>query len=398
MRRSGKKERLLSLDALRGFTIIGMIIVNSPGSWSHVYPPLLHAPWHGMTLTDLVFPFFLFIMGISIALAYGRLDLSERQKAAAYRKIVIRGVKIFAVGLFLNLWPSFDLSEIRVAGVLQRIAIVFAVCAILFLLVSWKAQLSIGVGILLAYWGVMAWVPVPLDAVNELALESGYIERSYGQQVEVSVSARGEAYLRPNYEPGANVAAWVDRRLLPGRFWERTWDPEGLFTTLPAIGTGIFGLLVGALVLRIGDAYRRVSWLYLVGFAAVGLGTIWSWSFPLNKNLWSSSFVLVSGGWSAVCFASCVLLIDICGYKRWAKMGLVFGANPIVAYALSGMLLSVFYTGYGEFAGLNAWFMDAALELGLAGKLASLFYALFYVGIIYLPVRYLWGRGILIKL
>ncbi|MBD5781291.1 DUF1624 domain-containing protein [Pelagicoccus sp. NFK12] len=392
------RERLLSLDALRGFTIIGMIVVNSPGSWGHVYAPLLHAPWHGVTVTDMVFPFFLFFVGVSIALAYVGKSQRKAERRSAYGKILWRVVKIFALGVFLNLWPQFNFEEVRVVGVLQRIAIVFGVCAILFLNTSWRQQFCLGAGVLLAYWGLLQWVPVPLDEVNRGALESGIVERALGASQAVSVEAASEGALAPNLEPGTNLQAWLDRKFVPGSMWERTWDPEGVLSTLPAVGTGIFGMLVGAMILGIGDPYRRVSWLFFVGVVTVLAGEVWSWVFPLNKNLWSSSFVLFSGGWSTLCLAACLLLVDIQRHRGWAQVGVIFGSNPVVAYALSGMLTLFFYASTSYWPSLSKRFMDGAIGLGMSGELASLLYALLYVGVLFLPVYWLWKRRIFVKL
>ncbi len=393
-----KQDRLISLDALRGLTIVAMIIVNSPGSWSHVYAPLLHASWHGITLTDLVFPFFLFIVGVSIALAFTKRVESGAPKKQLYRTLLIRTLKIFALGLFLNLWPGFDLDEIRIAGVLQRIAIVFGVCSILFLNTKWKQQLWIGVGILVCYWGILALVPVPLDETNAMAIESGAVERSWGTMVDVDVVAQGENSLKANYEPGTNLTAWIDRTFMPGKLYETSWDPEGLFSTVPSIATGIFGMLIGTLIVRLKDPYGRVSWVFLIGFTTLCGGIALGWFFPVNKNLWSSSYVLLAGGFATLCFASCILLVDILGNKKWTKVGIVFGANAVVAYALSGMLVPVFYGTWGGFQGLSSWFMATAMDIGLSANLASLLYALLYVGVLYLPVYGLWKKRIFIKL
>ena len=391
------EQRIVSLDALRGFTIVGMIIVNSPGSWSHVYAPLLHASWHGLTPTDLVFPFFLFIVGVSIALAYGkRLEVGGDRKQL-YRKILSRAAKIFALGLFLNLWPNFGWGELRVAGVLQRIAVVFLVCALVFLNTNWKQQFGLAMGILIGYWALLSWVPVPLDSVNASALETGVVERARSV-ANVDVEAYSERALAPNYEPGTNFAAWLDRRLLPGRFWERSWDPEGLVSTLPAIATGIFGMLIGVLTRGIGEPYRRVSWLFMAGFLAFVVGVIWSWGFPLNKNLWSSSFVLVTGGLASMAFAACIMIVDTLGYRRWTKVGVVFGANAVVTYALSGMLLVVFYGGGWGVPSLAAAFMGATTGIGIPAKLASLCYALLYVAVLYIPAYWLWRKRIFVRL
>lgn len=393
-----KQDRLISLDALRGLTIVAMIIVNSPGSWSDVYGPLLHASWHGMTLTDLVFPFFLFIVGVSIALAFTKRVESGAPKKQLYQTIFIRSLKIFVLGIFLNLWPGFDFGEIRIAGVLQRIAIVFFVCSILFLNTRWKQQLWLGLGILVSYWGVLALVPVPLDETNSIALEHGKVERSWGSMVEVDVVTSSENSLKANYEPGTTLTAWIDRKLLPGKLYENAWDPEGLFSTVPSIVTGMFGMLIGTLIVRMKDPYRRVSWIFLIGFSALCAGIAWGWFFPVNKNLWSSSYVLLAGGFASLCLASCILLVDILGNKNWTKVGIVFGANAVVAYALSGMLVPVFYGTWGSFPGISSWFMEFTSTIGLPANLASLVYALLYVVVLYLPVFWLWKKKIFIRL
>lgn len=393
-----KTERLISLDALRGFTIVFMVIVNSPGSWSHLYAPLHHASWHGITPTDFVFPFFLFIVGVSITLAYSKQLTGHVSKTKLYSKILIRAAKIFLLGMFLNFWQDFDLDRIRVAGVLQRIAIVYAVCSILFINMRWKRQLWVGVGLLVGYWALLSFVPVPMDEVAQRALEEGVVERSGGELVAVSVHATDSGKIAANYEPGTNLAAWIDRQVLPGRFWENSWDPEGLTSTLPSIVTGIFGMLIGSLVLSVGDPYRRVSWIFLIGFTALLLGEIWSWGFPLNKNLWSSSFVLWAGGLASMFFASCILIVDILGYKRWTKLGLVYGANAIVSYALSGMLVMVFYDSVFGLPSLSGVFMDALTGFGVEAKLASLLYAILYMLVVFLPAFFLYRKRIFIRL
>lgn len=389
-------NRLISLDALRGFTIIGMIIVNSPGSWGAVYAPLLHAPWHGGTPTDLVFPFFLFIMGVSITLALGR-RLEAPAGQHLHRKILFRALKIFAIGILLNLWPSFDFSEIRVAGVLQRIAIVYAACAILFLHTNWKQQAGVLLGILLGYWAVMTFIPVPVDAVIAGALQDGTLLRSHGTLVEVHPRLISDGWIAANYQPGINFAAWLDRQLLPGRMYETTWDPEGLLSTLPSIATGLMGLLAGTLLHRIRDGYRKTTWLFLAGFACFVAGIAWSWQFPLNKNLWSSSFVLWSGGLAMLFLAAAILLVDLFGWRKGAWPGQVFGANAITTYALSGMLIPVFYGSLFGRPALNTFFMDLATGIGLPAELASLLYALLYTGIIFLPAWWLYRKKIFIR-
>ena len=209
-------KRLLSLDFFRGITIAAMIIVNDPGSWSHVYAPLRHAEWNGATPTDLVFPFFLFIVGVSISLS-----LSKRKNGGLnlYTKIFKRSVIIFLLGIFLALFPKFDFENLRVVGVLQRIAIVYFICALIFLNASFKSQLKIGIGLLVFYWVTMMFVPFNGSLAGVL-------------------------------EPGNNLAAWIDSFIVPGRMYQGSWDPEGFYSTIPAIASGISGMLCGTIILN----------------------------------------------------------------------------------------------------------------------------------------------------
>lgn len=266
-------NRLVSLDFFRGLTIALMIIVNTPGSWSHVYPPLLHASWHGVTPTDLVFPFFLFIVGVSIALAYANKKAAGNIEGKAYVKIVRRTLTIILLGLFLALFPKFDFGNLRIVGVLFRIALVFFACAILYLQTSWRIQLWIGVGLLVGYWICMCMLP-------------------FGNSIAGTL------------EPGDNFAAWVDQYITPGRMYQKTWDPEGLFSTLPAIGTGITGLLVGQLILnKKMEQLPKIIWIFSAGLALFVAGYMWSYIFPANKHIWTSSYVLWSSGLAAMFLA-----------------------------------------------------------------------------------------------
>jgi len=249
---SSKTKRLISLDALRGFTIAAMVIVNDPGTWQHVYWPLRHAEWNGCTITDLIFPFFLFIVGVSIALAYSKRLEANVPKKSIYRKIIIRSVNIYLLGLFLWLFPDFDFASIRWVGVLQRIAFVFLACALIFLNTNWKQQIRIGAIILVLYWIVVAYIPVPGMGKPDL---SG---------------------------PGSNWANHLDTLILPGVMWQKTWDPEGILSTFPAIVTGIIGMLIGKLYLTVKDENKRLVWLFFIGFSMFLAGGLWNWFFPIN--------------------------------------------------------------------------------------------------------------------
>ena len=359
--------RLVSLDVFRGLTIAAMIVVNYPGSWEHVYAPLLHKPWHGITLTDLIFPFFLFIMGVSIALAYEKRIAKGVPKKEMLRKILFRGLKIFAVGIFLNLWHEFDFSELRVAGVLQRIALVFVTSALLFIFTGWKSQAVLGGLILIAYWAAMMFIPTP----------------GYGQ---------------PMLEPGINLAAWVDSFLLPGRMWQGTWDPEGLLSTLPAMATGITGMLTGKILLAKTQGEQKTLWMFLTGFLAFIAGYAWSWIFPLNKPIWSSSYVLLTSGLASMTLATCYFLIDLQKKTCCTRPWVVLGPNAIAVYVLAG-LLSWFFRGISLGKGALVFYAFQWLtDVGMAPKPASLLLALAYLGILFIPARILFRKKIFIKL
>lgn len=360
--------RLVSLDAFRGFTIAAMIMVNYPGSWSHVFPPLLHEDWHGITPTDLIFPFFIFIVGVSVVLAYTKRLEAGLPKKDMYSKIVSRSIKIFAVGIFLALFPMFDFAGLRVAGVLQRIALVFAACAFLYLNTGWKAQAWTGAVILIAYWLAMTLIPTP-------------------------------GMGKPMLEPGINLAAWIDLQLLPGRMWQGDWDPEGILSTFPAIVTGITGMLAGKLIVSGISRERIVIWLFVAGFISAILGEAWGWVFPINKNIWTSSYVLYTSGLASMTLATAIFLIDILGYRRGTKFGVIYGANAITAYVLAGVLSGLFYRiPYWGGESLNHHFVDALWSAGLDPRIASLIYALMYVFVIFIPVYILYRKKIFIKL
>jgi predicted acyltransferase len=389
--------RLISLDALRGYTIVLMVIVNDPGSWSHVYPPLRHAEWHGVTLTDLVFPFFLFIVGVSITLAYTKRLSAGADKKDLYKKIVSRAVKIMLLGWFLWLWPTFSLAGMRYVGVLPRISIVFFVCALLILNTTWKQQVWIASLILIGYWLVMAVVPVPMDDVVRNALATGQVQYSEGLLNIGPIRELSNGFIAANYEPGVNITAWLDRLLVPGHFWQETWDPEGLMSTFPAIVTGMIGMLIGRLILAIQEPYKKLAWIFFAGFAMYLLGGAWGWVMPLNKNLWTSSYTLWTAGMCSMGLAACILVVDVLGYTRGTKLGRVYGANAIASYVLAGMLTVVFYSAIFGAVSLNGLWMDGMTSIGMAPKLASFAYAVLYMLVIYIPAYVLYRKRIFLK-
>ena len=360
-------NRLISLDAMRGFTIAAMILVNFPGNWDHVYAPLLHSKWNGLTPTDIIFPFFLFIVGVSIALAYTKRLQRGTPKGSMYRKIIIRSFKIFAVGIFLNLLWDFNFAELRWTGTLPRIAVVFLACALLFLNTDWKKQVWIGGTILVAYWLAMTLIPTP-----------GF----------------GTAML----EPGKNLAAWFDSKYLPGTMWQGTWDPEGILSTFPSIVSGITGMLAGALILSNRTKEMKVILLMVAGFFMTFAGYLWGLSFPVNENIWTSSFVFVTSGIAFMSLGSFYFLVDMKGYTHGTKPGIIFGANAITVYVLGDVFAGLFYGIKIGGESLNKHFFNLFTSIGLGEKFTSMLYAILYVCVIFIPALIMYRKKIFIKL
>ncbi|WP_298624267.1 acyltransferase family protein, partial [uncultured Legionella sp.] len=274
-------KRILSLDVFRGLTIVLMILVNSQGN-QYAYPILEHAQWNGCTLADLVFPFFLFIVGLTSVISLNK-SKGLHDKSEIYRGVFKRSILLFVLGLILNIFPHFtiDIHTIRVYGVLQRIAVCYLICSFIYLNTTIKAQSLIFLGILWGYWFVMTLVPVPGYGTNQLTMDASWV--SYLDQLIFS-----------------------KYHLLA-----KTYDPEGFFSTLPSVATTLSGVLTGSLLLHSMSSQKKCFVMFLVGGIFLLLGWIWDFSFPINKNLWSSSFVLWSSGLALITFAFCYLIIDI---------------------------------------------------------------------------------------
>lgn len=356
-------KRLQSLDFFRGITIASMIIVNDPGSWSHVYAPLLHAEWNGATPTDLVFPFFLFIVGVSISLSLSK----KKDSSNIYIKILKRSVIIFLFGIFLALFPKFDFENLRIVGVLQRIAIVYLVCAIMYLNTSHSTQLKAGISILIIYWITMAFIPFNGNLAGTL-------------------------------DPGNNFAAWIDSFIIPGRLYQETWDPEGFYSTLPAIATGISGMLSGRIILDQSNSLKdKIIKLFNWGAIILVIGSFWDYIFPINKYIWTSSYVLYSSGLAMIVLAISMWIIDEKKYTKNIKFGLVFGSNAITAYVLHGIVWRLFQFPIINGVGFQKFWMDTGISIGLPAKFVSLDWAIFYTLVIYLLIYQLYKRKVFIK-
>lgn len=296
------QNRIVSVDIFRGLTIVLMILVNTPGTWSHVYAPFLHAPWHGYTPTDLVFPFFLFIVGCSIVFAYQHKPVDT----STYKKITIRALKLIGLGLFLGAFtiyfPFFkDFEKIRFPGVLQRIGVVFFFASVLFINFNWKTLVGICAFLLIGYWLLMGYVPV-----NGMA---------------------------PTFERAPNnLANYLDVLVFGSHSYKADYDPEGLLSTLPSIATALMGIFTG-LVLRSQKAKKELL-LFGMGILMLVVGYVWDIFFPINKALWSSSFVMVTAGWANIILGLIYYFSDVKGIN----FGSIFkyaGANAIVLYFLS---------------------------------------------------------------
>ncbi|MFB6457880.1 acyltransferase family protein [Chitinophaga sp. Hz27] len=366
------KTRLLSLDVFRGITVAAMIMVNNPGNWSFVYAPLEHSKWNGCTPTDLIFPFFLFIVGVSVPYAMG----TKKEDPANHTSLILhalrRGLILILIGMALRMMSNWHFDTLRFPGVLQRIGLVFAIIAVLFIKGSRKAIIWTFGGLLLLYFVLMTFVPVP-----------------------------GVGY--PNLEPENNLGAWLDRLIFTtNHLWaqSKTWDPEGLLSTMPAVSTGLFGILVGTWLRRKDreDAVK-VSWMFVYGFISVILALIWDQFFPINKSLWTSSFVLYTGGLATMALATSYWLIDVQQRTRYLEPFVAFGRNAITAYVLSALvpkLLSSIPVGSGK--SLQAWLNNDVFGNIFSPYNASLASALFLVFLIWIPIQIMYKRNIIVKI
>lgn len=366
-------QRLVALDVFRGITIAGMVLVNDPGSWEHIYWPLEHASWHGWTPTDLVFPFFLYVVGVSIALAFGSRVESGSGKGDLYVKVVKRSLIIFAIGLFLNGFPYFELATLRIPGVLQRIAVCYLLASIIFLNAKIRTQLAITIALLLIYWILLKLIPAPGFAAGDLSKEG-------------------------------SLPSFVDRVIFGKHVWAqaKVYDPEGLLSTLPALATTLIGVLTGNWLRTKNSAYEKVAGLFVAGAICVALGWAWNPFFPINKALWTSSYVLFTGGLALQLLALCYWVIDIKGYRRWAKPFEIFGVNAIALYIGAALMADslglIKVTGAdGSRIPLGSWIYENLFASWASPVNASLAFAIVFV-LVWLGLMWiLYRRKIFIK-
>jgi predicted acyltransferase len=307
-----RSERLVSLDVFRGITIAGMLLVNNPGNWGAIYGPLKHADWNGWTPTDLIFPFFLFIVGVSMTFSFAKAIEQGAARGNLLRKSLKRAALIFLVGLLIHGFPHYiaNLPTLRIPGVLQRIAIAFAIASIVVLYADIKGIVITIAALLFGYWMLQTLVPVP---------DTGFA-----------------GVLKPSMDLGA----WIDRTVFGTKhLWieSKTWDPEGLLSTLPAVGTALLGVLAGYWIRSNRSQMEKVVGLFVAGNVAMVVGILWGYVFPINKALWTSSYVIFTAGMACQFLAMCYFLIDVKGYKWWTKPFVVFGMNAIAAFFLSSV-------------------------------------------------------------
>jgi len=375
-------RRLASLDAFRGFAIAGMVLVNNPGSWKHVYGPLEHAPWNGCTFTDLIFPFFLFAAGLAMTISLGAKTQAGADRAVIFRGLVRRAAIIFLIGLLLNLIPGFQLSTLRIPGVLQRIALTIVLGAPAVLWGRWRAALLAILGLSGLYLILMLGVPVPgADGL----LAAGRLE------------------------PGMDFGAWLDRLLLGGHLWAkaRTWDPEGLAGTLTATASLLSGALAGWYLAAPGSRPKSPG-LLLAGLALLGLGAGMGASFiPINKNLWTPSYVLFTSGWACVLLAAFHALLDEApaavreASRRLCLPLTIYGMNALFLFVCSGIvarvLQSVTTAGPAGPVPLKERAFEALTRLPISPENASLVFALLFNLAMYVVAWAMWRKKWFVK-
>lgn len=440
-----KPDRLVSLDVFRGLTIAGMVLVNNPGTWSAIYSPLKHAEWHGITPTDYIFPFFLFIVGVAIPLSLSAKATGTTSRSV-YGRIFTRSVAIFLSGIAISAIPLFVIGEtsihwlpkwiaalsmiaalfflylrnfrvaaalvavwaiiivasyaaganvtwynpatMRIPGVLQRIAVCYLLAAIIFINTGWRIQAAITAAILIGYWMLMTLVPVPGCEVWSID------------------------------DKECNLAAWLDRAVLTeAHMWRssRVFDPEGILSTLPALATTLFGVMTGEWLMRSGKAedsaedsnkreriLNQLCGLFFAGTVLLAIGWGWSLVFPLNKSLWTSSYAVYTAGLALLTLAVCHYLVDFKSFRAWATPFVVFGVNALALFVFSGImarLLGIIKVpgADGKEISLQQWIFTNVFLPVAAPVNASLAYAICFLGVWFGMMWLLYRRRIFLK-
>ena len=385
MTNSPTTTRLISLDAFRGFTIASMVLVNNPGDWGNIYSQLGHAEWNGWTFTDWIFPFFLFICGVSMTFSLGRRAQADDDKGALLRQLFKRAAIIFLIGLTLNFIPSFNFASVRIPGVLQRIAICTMLAAPIVVYFDWKQQCVWIIGLLLAYTVLMLLIPVP-DVQGRIA--AGVLE------------------------PGRDFGAYIDRMLLDGHLWvkSKTWDPEGLVSTLPALCSQLFGVLTGRWLHAKTSVAEKTVWMMIAGLASLWLGAMIDATFmPINKSLWTVSYCVFMTGWALLVFSVFYWLMDANESAtlrnqtyRFFLPFTIYGMNALFIFAFSGLIAKML--GFiklsqdsGGTLSLKAVLYSPLQALPIARVNASLLFAILFNLAMFLVAWVMWKKKWFVK-
>jgi predicted acyltransferase len=369
--------RLVSVDVMRGVTIAFMILVNNPGDGRHAYPQLEHAFWNGWTATDLVFPTFLFLVGVSIVLAFNARLARGASKKSLFIHTLRRTAILFLLGLVVNGFPYFHWGTLRIYGVLQRIAICYLLASAIYL---WDRRVGSKIAIiviaLLGYWALLRWVPIP------------------------GLGMPGRDF--PLFDPRANLTAYIDRQIFPGRLYVGFRDPEGLLSMLPSLATTLLGVLTGMWLRSQRSASQKAAWMSIAGVASVGLGLFWNLWFPINKNLWSSSFVLFAAGCSILLLSICYWAVEIKQWRRgWTYFWVVMGTNAITVYVLSELLSPILHLvqvhGSRGRISLHSFLFLHVFTPVHDLAFASLLFSICFVVVCFVPIAILYHKKIFIK-
>jgi len=383
-----KLHRWLSVDVLRGLTIGFMIMVNNNGGGDQAYWAMKHTDWNGFTPTDLVFPTFLFLVGISTVFStQARLAKGDTKSSLLFHTIR-RAITLYLLGLIVNSFPYFHLHTMRFYGVLPRIAICYLIVAVLYLYSpSWKNKAVLAIAALISYWILMRFVPVP----------------GYGIPTHTI----------PLLDRDANLAAWLDRQIFsPSHLYEHTRDPEGLLSTLPALATTLIGMLTGIWLRSTRTIVAKARGIAIAGCAVLITGGLWNFTFPVNKKLWTSSYVLYAAGWSPLLLALSIYLVDIYGARKTnasdasrtdeqarnrTMVLLVFGTNAIAAYVLSELLPGLLDLIHPHPSILRSFYLGI-LRVIPYSPIASMIYCIIFAAICWLPIYVLYRRRIFLKI
>ncbi|MBE7500164.1 MAG: DUF1624 domain-containing protein [Verrucomicrobiales bacterium] len=393
--------RLRSLDALRGFDMLWILgadaILHGLNSFTDnavtrfLAEQFEHKSWQGFAFYDLIFPLFVFIVGVSLVFSLGR-ALARDGRGAALRRVCRRSLLLYALGVFYYGGFAKEWPEIRLLGVLQRIALCYCVAGLCFCLFKPRTLAAITAGLLVGYWALLTWVPFPDVRPEPGGTQPVWRATGFDHVEQLNLDSTNR--VRGVFLPGVNLAHYVDQRWLPGHKWDGTWDPEGLLSTLPAIGTCLLGVFAGLLLqdARWRDG-QKVLWLLGAGAVAVALGWLWHLQFPVIKKIWTSSYVLVAAGYSAWLLAGFYYVIEICRWEKWAAPFIWIGMNPITVYVGNAL---VDYESVAErlAGGSVAKWLDATLTPGAGEALI----AVLTLGIAVGFCRFLYRRNLFLRL